>query len=34
MEGVTPEIAEAAFRLAAHKIPMKTKFVHRDAVAE
>ena len=34
MEGVTPEIAEAAFRLAAHKIPMKTKFVRRDAVAE
>ena len=34
MEGVTPEIAEAAFRLAAHKIPMKTKFVHRDTVAE
>src|SRR6266404_8195948 len=34
MEGVTPEIAEAAFRLAAHKIPMKTKFVLRGAVAE
>src|SRR5271156_3864804 len=34
MEGVSPEIAEAAFRLAAHKIPMKTKFVRRDAVAE
>ena len=33
MEGVTPEIAEAAFRLAAHKIPMKTKFIQRDAVA-
>ena len=31
MEGVTPEIAEAAFRLAAHKIPMRTKFIHRDA---
>ena len=34
MEGVSPEIAEAAFRLAAHKIPMKTKFIKRDAVAE
>src|SRR5450631_2868867 len=34
MEGVTPEIAAAAFRLAAHKIPMKTKFIQRDAVAE
>ena len=34
MEGVTTEIAEAAFRLAAHKIPMKTKFVQRDSVAE
>jgi large subunit ribosomal protein L16 len=39
MEGVTPEVAEAAFRLASHKIPMKTKFVRReqqatDAVAE
>src|SRR5206468_11489315 len=32
MEGVTPEIAEAAFRLAAHKIPMKTKFVSREQV--
>ena len=34
MEGVTPEIAEAAMRLAAHKIPMITKFVRRDAVVE
>jgi large subunit ribosomal protein L16 len=34
MEGVTPEIAEAAFRLAAHKIPMKTKFIKRGQVAE
>ena len=32
MEGVTTEIAEAAFRLAAHKIPMKTKFVSRESV--
>ena len=30
MEGVSPEIAEAAFRLAAHKIGMKTKFVSRE----
>ncbi|MEO7649960.1 MAG: 50S ribosomal protein L16 [Bryobacteraceae bacterium] len=30
MEGVTRELAEAAMRLAAHKIPMKTKFVSRD----
>ena len=34
MEGVTPDIAEAAMRLAAHKIPMKTKFVQREGVAE
>src|ERR1700739_3295302 len=34
MEGVPREIAEAAFRLAAHKIPMKTKFVQRGVVAE
>jgi large subunit ribosomal protein L16 len=29
MEGVAPEIAQQAMRLAAHKIPMKTKFVTR-----
>ena len=29
MEGVAPEIAQQAMRLAAHKIPMKTKFVAR-----
>jgi large subunit ribosomal protein L16 len=34
MEGVAPDIAEAAFRLAAHKIPMKTKFVQRDRITE
>jgi large subunit ribosomal protein L16 len=33
MEGVNPEIAQEAMRLAAHKIPMKTKFVKRE-VAE
>ena len=31
MEGVGPEIARQAMRLAAHKIPMKTKFVAREA---
>ena len=30
MEGVAPEIAEEAMRLAAHKIPMRTKFVKRE----
>ena len=29
MEGVTPQIAEEAMRLAAHKLPLKTKFVQR-----
>ena len=33
MEGVAPDIAKEAMRLAAHKIPMKTKFVKRE-VAE
>jgi large subunit ribosomal protein L16 len=33
MEGVVPEIAEQAMRLAAHKIPLKTKFIKRE-VAE
>src|SRR5437763_14928759 len=30
MEGVARETAEAAMRLAAHKLPMRTKFVSRD----
>jgi large subunit ribosomal protein L16 len=30
MEGVAPEIAQEAMRLAAHKIPMKTRFVKRE----
>jgi large subunit ribosomal protein L16 len=30
MEGVAPDIAEEAMRLAAHKIPMKTKFIKRE----
>jgi large subunit ribosomal protein L16 len=33
MEGVGTEIAEQAMRLAAHKIPLKTKFIKRE-VAE
>ena len=32
MEGVTRELAEAAMRLAAHKLPMRTKFVSREQV--
>src|ERR1700686_1816048 len=31
MEGVAPEIAQQAMRSAAHKIPMKTKFIAREA---
>lgn len=30
MEGVTPEIAQEAFRLAAAKLPIRTKFVKRE----
>ena len=30
MEGVAPEIAQQAMRLAAHKIPLKTKFIERE----
>jgi large subunit ribosomal protein L16 len=30
MEGVTPDIAKEAFRLAAQKLPVKTKFVQRE----
>lgn len=30
MEGVTPEIAREAFRLAQHKLPLKTRFVRRE----
>ena len=32
MEGVGVDIAQQAMRLAAHKIPMKTKFVSREGV--
>jgi len=34
MEGVTPDIARQAMRLAAHKLPMRTKLVTREGVAE
>ena len=30
MEGVTREVAEEAFRLAAHKLPIMTRFVTRE----
>jgi len=30
MEGVPPRIAEEALRLAAHKLPVRTRFVHRE----
>jgi large subunit ribosomal protein L16 len=34
MEGVSREVAEAAFRLAAHKIPYTTKFIQREKQME
>ena len=34
MEGVTEEIAREAFRLAAHKLPLATKFVMRNDANE
>jgi len=34
MEGVAPDIAAKAMRLAAHKLPMKSKLVTRDMVVE
>jgi large subunit ribosomal protein L16 len=33
MEGVTPEIATEAMRLAAHKLAIRTRFVQRDQTA-
>jgi large subunit ribosomal protein L16 len=30
LEGVTVEVASEAMRLAAHKLPMKTRFLSRD----
>lgn len=32
MEGVSRDLASEAFRLAAHKLPIKTKFVERSGV--
>ena len=32
MDGVTPEVAKEALRLAAHKLPVATKFVTRGAI--
>jgi large subunit ribosomal protein L16 len=32
MEGVSPEIAQEAMRLASHKLPLKTRFVMRHDV--
>ncbi len=32
MEGVAPEVARAALRLAAHKLPVSTKLVAREAI--
>ena len=33
MEGVSEELAKEAFRLAAHKLPIKTKFVERGVLS-
>ncbi|MBI4495393.1 MAG: 50S ribosomal protein L16 [Deltaproteobacteria bacterium] len=34
MEGVTRETAQQAFRLAAHKLPIATKFISREETGE
>ncbi len=34
MEGVTREIAQQAFRLASHKLPIETKFISREEAVE
>lgn len=34
MEGVSEELAREAFRLAAHKLPIKTKFIERGVLAQ
>jgi len=34
MEGVAPEVAAQAMRLAAHKLPMRSKLVTRDMIVE
>jgi len=33
MSGVTEEIAREAFRLASHKLPIKTKFIKKAEVS-
>jgi large subunit ribosomal protein L16 len=33
MEGVTADVARAALRLAAHKLPLATRFVAREVIA-
>jgi len=30
VSGVTEEVAKEAFRLASHKLPVKTKFIRRE----
>ena len=32
MEGVAQDVAEAAMRLAAHKLPIRTKFITREVI--
>jgi large subunit ribosomal protein L16 len=32
MEGVAPDVAREAFRLAAHKLPVQTRFVTREEI--
>jgi large subunit ribosomal protein L16 len=32
MSGVTPEVAKEAMRLAAHKLPIRTRFVQKEEV--
>ena len=32
ISGVDTEVAKEAFRLASHKLPVKTKFVKRDLI--
>ncbi|NOX36120.1 MAG: 50S ribosomal protein L16 [Calditrichaeota bacterium] len=34
LEGVSPEVAKEAMRLASHKLPIKTKFVMREESGE
>ena len=34
MDGVTEEVAREAMRLAAHKLPVRTRFVVRDVPGE